>query len=483
MGYKMQNANSLSNIDNNLDNSDDLNCKANTLEEIAKISGPLGLDLVEISGILEHGINAHTHQIESLRLLTEHANEVSNSNSQIAEAGQDAQIAIEASSERAKQSVNSAVKALDNIQSWSQGAIDSASQLSKLVSSLEKIFEVAKSIESIAANTNLLALNATIEAARAGEAGRGFSVVASEVKSLSTQSKEASVNIQNILGNLEAQIGALQHSSNQNIAMAQTLSQEIKEQSNSMTDIVVAFEQVKSTIDTVANNAIEIEHKSQYLASEINEISKEVTVFDEELKIGSNKLSNISTQGELIMQLSINAGAQGNDSQIIEFARNGAHAITNIFENALISGEISKSQLFDERYQEIAGTNPQQYKTDFVDFTDRNLPKIQEEILTKNHRIVFCAAIDRNGYLPTHNNKFSQPQRPNDVNWNTSNSRNRRIFNDRVGLKAGKNASGALVQAYRRDMGNGNFAMMKDISYPIFVNGMHWGGFRIGVIA
>lgn len=478
----MQSANFLSNTIENTSQNDDFAYKSNALEEIAKISGPLGLDLVEISGILEHGINAHAHQIESLRILTEHANEVSNSNSQIAQAGQEAQTSIESSSARAKNSVTSAMKALENIQSWSQSAVASANQLSKLIESLEKIFDVAKSIESIAANTNLLALNATIEAARAGEAGRGFSVVASEVKLLSTQSKEASVNIQNILGNLEVEIEALQQSSNQNINMAQTLSQEIEQQSNSMNDVVVAFDQVKSIIDTVANNAIEIEHKSQYLATEINEISNEVTIFDEELKKGSNKLSNISTQGELIMQLSINAGAQGNDSEIIELARNGAHAISNIFENALIAGDISKSQLFDDRYIEIMGSNPQQFRTDFVDFTDKNLPKIQEDILIKNNRIVFCAAIDRNGYLPTHNNKFSQPQRANDVAWNTANCRNRRIFNDRVGLKAGKNSNGALVQAYRRDMGDGNFAMMKDISYPIFVNGTHWGGFRIGVI-
>lgn len=478
----MLNAINLSNKVDNAAQNDDFICKSNALEEIAKISGPLGLDLVEISGILEHGISTHAHQIESLRILTQHANEVSDANSQIAQAGMQAQSSIEASSQRAKNSVDSAMKALDNIQSWSQGAMESANQLAKLASSLEKIFEVAKSIESIAANTNLLALNATIEAARAGEAGRGFSVVASEVKLLSTQSKEASVNIQNILGNLEAEIEVLKQSSNQNINMAQTLSHEIQDQTNSMNDVVIAFDNVKSVIDTVANNAIEIEQKSQYLANEIGSISNEVAIFDEELKIGSNKLSNISTQGELIMQLSINAGAQGNDSEIINLARDGAHSISNIFENAIISGEISKAQLFDERYQEIAGTDPKQFKTEFVDFTDRKLPNIQENILIQNNRIVFCAAIDRNGYLPTHNNKFSQAQRANDIAWNTANCRNRRIFNDRVGLKSGRNSNGALVQAYRRDMGNGNFAMMKDISYPIFVNGTHWGSFRIGVI-
>jgi methyl-accepting chemotaxis protein len=65
------------------------------------------------------------------------------------------------------------------------------------------------------------------------------------------------------------------------------------------------------------------------------------------------------------------------------------------------------------------------------------------------------------------------------VEWNTANSRNRRIFNDRTGLGAGRNTQPFLVQTYRRDMGGGTFIIMKDISAPIFVNGRHWGGVRL----
>ena len=117
--------------------------------------------------------------------------------------------------------------------------------------------------------------------------------------------------------------------------------------------------------------------------------------------------------------------------------------------------------------------------TRFTQFTDRTLPDLQEEALKLSDRVVFCAAVDENGYLPTHNRKFSQPQRPNDPGWNAANCRNRRIFNDRVGLTAGQSKRPFALHAYRRDMGNGSFVMMKDVSAPIVVMGRHWGGLRL----
>ncbi len=119
--------------------------------------------------------------------------------------------------------------------------------------------------------------------------------------------------------------------------------------------------------------------------------------------------------------------------------------------------------------------------TAFTELTDQLLPPIQEPVLALSDRIGFCAAVDENGYLPTHNKKFAQPQRPEDSVWNTANCRNRRIFNDRVGLAAGRSTAPFLVQTYRRDMGGGNFVLMKDISAPITVGGRHWGGLRLAI--
>ncbi len=92
---------------------------------------------------------------------------------------------------------------------------------------------------------------------------------------------------------------------------------------------------------------------------------------------------------------------------------------------------------------------------------------------------MFCVAWARNGYLPTHNPDYRRPQGRDPV-WNTAHCRNRRIFNDRAVQRVGRNTKPFLLQTYRRDMGGGVFALLKDLSAPIYVRGRHWGAFRMG---
>ena len=166
------------------------------------------------------------------------------------------------------------------------------------------------------------------------------------------------------------------------------------------------------------------------------------------------------------------------NTEFVTRAMDAGAALTRIFEDGVSSGAISIEDMFDTDYVEISGTNPLQHRTRILDWADRALPPFQEAFLAKDPRMVFCVMIDRNGYLPVHNNIYSHPQRPGDVAFNTANSRNRRIFNDPAGLAAGRNQRSYLIQSYARDMGNGKTVMMREIDVPIRVHGRHWGGFR-----
>jgi methyl-accepting chemotaxis protein len=166
------------------------------------------------------------------------------------------------------------------------------------------------------------------------------------------------------------------------------------------------------------------------------------------------------------------------NAEFVTRAMEAGLALTGIFENAVASGAISIDDMFDTNYVEIPGSNPLQHRSKILDWADRALPPFQEVFLARDPRMVFCVMIDRNGYLPVHNKVYSHPQRPGDVAYNTTNSRNRRIFNDAAGLAAGRNTRSYLIQSYARDMGNGKTVMMREIDVPIRVNGRHWGGFR-----
>ena len=167
------------------------------------------------------------------------------------------------------------------------------------------------------------------------------------------------------------------------------------------------------------------------------------------------------------------------NTEFVTRAIDAGTAINKIFTEGLARAAITIDDMFDENYVEIAGSNPVQVRTRILDWADRALPDFQDRLLATDKRMAFCAAIDRNGYLPVHNSIYSKPQRTGDVAFNTANSRNRRIFNDPAGLAAGRNVRAYLIQSYARDMGNNVTVMMREIDVPIRVQGRHWGGFRM----
>ncbi len=167
------------------------------------------------------------------------------------------------------------------------------------------------------------------------------------------------------------------------------------------------------------------------------------------------------------------AQRQSQEEILIEKGRilslTGARTTARIFEDALASGKLTREQLFDATYVPIAGTNPPKFHTAYDAFTDRAMQEIEDEFL-KDADVVFAVVVDTNGYLPTHNTKYSPTSGDPLLN------RTKRMFNDPVGLAAGQNTSPFLRQVYQRDTGE----TMWDLSAPIEVQGQHWGAFRIG---
>lgn len=171
--------------------------------------------------------------------------------------------------------------------------------------------------------------------------------------------------------------------------------------------------------------------------------------------------------------------AQADDAKFLGIIEARRNSIQKILGEALRSGKISAPDLFSADYQPVVGTKPPQFTTKSLSLLEQILPEFLETALQADSRITFCIAVDRNGYIPVHNRKYSHPQQDDPV-WNDANSRNRRIFDDRAGLAAARNLKDVLVQTYPRKIGD-RTVMMKDISMPITLEGRHWGALRLGV--
>jgi methyl-accepting chemotaxis protein len=182
-----------------------------------------------------------------------------------------------------------------------------------------------------------------------------------------------------------------------------------------------------------------------------------------------------AVRGELERKLT---SIRDENREIIARAVDVANDVSRTLEGLIRQGKLTEENLFDNDYAAIEGTDPVQYRTKFLSALEEVLPPIQEALLASDERMVFCAAVDRNGYLPVHNRKYSSPQRPGEAAWNIAHSRNRRIFDDRAGLAAARNVRPYIIQVYARDMGNGVTVMTREIDAPIRVFGKHWGGFR-----
>jgi methyl-accepting chemotaxis protein len=143
-------------------------------------------------------------------------------------------------------------------------------RIGKLSRAAQEIGDVVKLITAIAEQTNLLALNATIEAARAGEAGRGFAVVASEVKSLASQTAKATDEISShILG--------MQGATQESVAAIKEIGGTISQISDIASSISAAVEQQSSATQEIARSVQNVAKGTDEAAADIMEVNRGAT--------------------------------------------------------------------------------------------------------------------------------------------------------------------------------------------------------------
>jgi methyl-accepting chemotaxis protein len=388
--------------------------------------------------------------------------EMSSTISEIAKNASTAAAAGASSSESAAQAETAIKENVKSIELLSRDIATWAETNRALSEATDRIDKIILVINDIAGQTNLLALNAAIEAARAGEQGRGFAVVADEVRKLADKTATATKEIGDMVKDVKEK--ADRSLSTMDVTLKQAGENITRSRKAEETLKKIAVE-AKQTVDRINQIATASEEQAQVSTEVLGNMEK-VSGYASD---AGELAKAISTSGDSVASFAHNLYSQlcsvkkdATDDAMEGMLKRCTEALSLLLEKSLQQGRFEQTALFDEQYHPAG---------DAGKFTTRSSAYFGAEVLPllknwmgSDKRIAYVVVMDRNGYMPTHVNAARAGVR----------------MQDQISLTGAK-SDRIVGQAFRRPIAAGG-ELVVDIAAPLTIGGRQWGCLRIGYL-
>ncbi|NRA56188.1 MAG: methyl-accepting chemotaxis protein [Gammaproteobacteria bacterium] len=289
-------------------------------DELGQLQQAMSDMVVKLKGIIEHIANsshqqaAASQELSSITELTtanvtrQHLatdqvataiNEMTVSIDEVSHNTTEACSVADESTRLVNTSVATVNETIEQIVQLSDGISKSKELIDEVQAGTSNIVNILVVIKGIADQTNLLALNAAIEAARAGEQGRGFAVVADEVRTLAQNTQNSTIEIENMIQSLEVKVAAATNSMEQGTALAKRIVDRTNEVTGSLTEVessVMKISEMNIQISAATQEQSSVARDISQQSTEINDISLQTGASAKEIAAASDELATLAAE-------------------------------------------------------------------------------------------------------------------------------------------------------------------------------------------